>query len=66
MNEVVNINSAALGNLQKIIHIGPKRATYIVEMRGAKSFGDIHELSVIRGLGTKRMADILSQGIATV
>lgn len=54
----ININKSDSIELQKIIHIGVKRAAKIIESR---PFKDVYELSKILGLGTKRMNDILNQ-----
>lgn len=57
----IDINKASYEDLQKIIHIGPKRARMIIEMR---LFKDMYELSNVPGLGKKRMNDIIAQGLA--
>lgn len=65
--ERVNINRAPLHILENIIHIGPTRGEMIMDMReGGYKFKDVYELSQILGLGSKRMSDIINQGIATV
>ncbi len=56
--ETININKATSVELQKITHIGVKRAAKIIELR---PFKDVYELSNILGLGTKRMNDIFNQ-----
>lgn len=58
--EQVNLNKSSLEDLQKIIHIGIKRAAKIVENR---PFRDLYELSQVLGLGKKRMDDIIKQDI---
>lgn len=65
--EKVNINTADGQELQKIIHIGPIRAS-MIDIRRNKgiTFRDIYEFSQILGLGPKRMKDIIEQNIATV
>lgn len=60
--EKVNINKASAKDLCRLIHIGKKRAEKIIANR---KFKDIYELSKIAGLGTKRMEDIIAQGIAS-
>jgi competence protein ComEC len=57
----ININRASYEDLQKIIHIGPKRAQMIIDMR---PFKDLYELSNVYGLGKFRMNDIIKQGLA--
>ena len=57
----IDLNKATLEELQKIIHIGPKRAQMIIDMR---PFKDLYELSNVGGLGKFRMNDIIGQGLA--
>jgi competence ComEA-like helix-hairpin-helix protein len=61
METKVNINRASLKDLQRIVHIGPKRAGKIIARR---PFRDIFELSNVLGLGEKRMKAILAQVFA--
>lgn len=56
--EQINVNKATAHDLQKIVHIGAKRAAKIVENR---PFRDLYELSKVTGLGEKRMDDIFKQ-----
>jgi competence protein ComEC len=63
MDEKININHASAELLEKLIHIGAKRALKIIEMRPYK---DIHELSNVPGLGKKRIDDIINEGLAGV
>lgn len=65
--EKVNINRANWNELQRIIHVGKYRAQQIIQTREQSgNFRDVFELSTIIGLGSKRMSDILIQGIAIV
>jgi competence protein ComEC len=57
----ININNASVDELQSIIHIGKTRAELIIEGR---PYRDMFELSNVRGLGKKRMMDIINQGYA--
>ncbi len=57
----ININRADQKSLQKIIHIGPVRSLDIITNR---PFRDLFELSSIRGLGKKRMWDIINPDYA--
>lgn len=57
----ININKADIKELQSIIHIGERRAQLIIEGR---PYGDVFEVSNVRGLGKKRMLDIINQGYA--
>jgi len=60
---MININKATGKELRKIINIGPIRANLIIDNR---PYRDIYEISTLFGLGTKRMADIINQGIITI
>ncbi|MCF3944396.1 MBL fold metallo-hydrolase [Oceanobacillus alkalisoli] len=59
----VNINEATVEELQQIIHIGPERAVDLIELR---PFQTISDLTKIAGIGSARMADIQTEGIACV
>jgi competence protein ComEC len=59
----VNINKASLKDLERIIHIGPRRAQEIIDGR---PYRDVYELSAVTNLGMIRMGHIISQGVATV
>jgi len=56
--ETVNINKSDAKMLQKLVHIGAKRAVKIIE---ARPFNDIYELSKVYGLGKKRLDAIFAQ-----
>ena len=62
MSTKININRASFEELQKIIHIGPKRAQKIIDNR---PFKDIYELSLVKGLGKIRMNKIFELDIIT-
>lgn len=57
----VDLNRADAKALQQIIHIGPARAKKIID---ARPYRDLFELSNVKGLGKKRMWDIINQGYA--
>ena len=59
----VDINSASMEELQKIKHIGPKRAEQMLELR---PFSSVDDMINIKGIGPKRLAEIKEQGIACV
>ncbi|MFH1780877.1 MAG: helix-hairpin-helix domain-containing protein [Candidatus Nealsonbacteria bacterium] len=61
--EKIDINSAPLENLLKIIHIGESRALELISLR---PFSSLDELIKIKGIGEKRLQDIKNQGIAWV
>lgn len=61
----VNINIAGLEELQRVIHIGPVRAQRIIDDRQSHKFRDVFELSVITGLGMKRIQDVIIQGLVS-
>lgn len=62
----ININKAGNYGLQDIIHVGHITAGRIIAHRRQHKFKDIHELSFVKGIGTKKMADIIEQGIVEV
>lgn len=62
----VDINTAGVEELQEIIHIGPKRAVQIVNLRRQRPFRSVDELVRVKGIATKRLADITRQGAACV
>lgn len=57
----ININTASIEELQKIIHIGEKRAEEIIRLR---PFSSLDELQQIHGIGPGRLRDIKKQGRA--
>ncbi len=59
----VDLNSASLGRLQDIIHIGPERARAIEALR---PFTRVDQLERVSGIGPARMRDIREQGLACV
>lgn len=59
----VDINSASVDEVQKIIHIGPARAEDLVELR---PFQSVDDLTRISGIGPARIKDIKEQGVACV
>ncbi len=61
MSLKIDLNKADEKQLQNIIHIGPARAKKIVAYR---PYRDLFELSNVKGLGKKRMWDIINQGYA--
>jgi len=62
----VDINNAGSVELQRIIHIGPKRAQQIIALRRAKPFRSVDDLVRVKGIAAKRLADIKKQGVACV
>lgn len=59
----VDLNTASLEELQRIVHIGPERALEIVRLRPLSSVDDLVNVS---GIGPARLADIKKQGLACV
>lgn len=59
----VNINTASHEDLQQIIHIGPERATEIIQLR---PFASVDGLDEVSGIGPSRLQDIKNQGLACV
>lgn len=62
-NEQIDINTASLENLIKIIHIGEVRALELISLR---PFSSVDELTKIKGIGESRIEDIKKQGLAWV
>jgi len=61
--EKVDINTAPLESLIKIVHIGEARAIELISLR---PFISLNELSRINGISELRVEDIKSQGMAFV
>jgi competence protein ComEC len=59
----VNINTASHENLQRIIHIGPVRATELISLR---PFASVDHLTRVNGIAAGRLRDIKAQGLACV
>ncbi len=59
----VEINSASIQELTRIVHIGPARAEEIVRLR---PFSSLDNLTRVPGIGAKIVADIKEQGLAYV
>jgi DNA uptake protein ComE-like DNA-binding protein len=59
----VNLNTADICDLCQIKHVGQVVANRIID---ARNFKDVYELSKVKGLGDKRMTDILEEGVACV
>ena len=64
--EGIDINTASAEELQDIIHIGPAYAEQIIELRQARPFTSLDELTRVQGIGEGRLADIQEQGLAYV
>ncbi|MFZ3590942.1 MBL fold metallo-hydrolase [Bacillus sp. DJP31] len=62
-NSCIDVNSATPEQLQEIIHIGPARATDLIDLR---PFDSVDDLTIISGLGASRIQDIKSQGLACI
>jgi hypothetical protein len=61
--ENVDINTAPLEDLVKIIHIGEVRALELISLR---PFSSLDELTKIKGIGEARIKDIKKQGLAWI
>lgn len=59
----IDINSASESELQKIKHIGSDRAKQIIDLR---PFSSVDNMTKIKGIAAKRLADIKEQGVACV
>lgn len=62
-SERIDINTAPLEDLMKIIHIGEVRAVELISLR---PFSSLDELTKIKGVGEARLKDIKKQGLAWV
>ena len=61
--ERIDINSAPLEDLVKIIHIGEVRAKELISLR---PFSSLDDLARIKGINKTRVEDIKKQGLAWV
>ncbi len=59
----VDVNTAAIDELLRIIHIGPVRAE---ELIGLRPFSSVDQLTRINGIGPSRISDIKAEGLACV
>lgn len=59
----VNINEATIEDIQRILHIGPERATLLIDGR---PYSSVEDLDSINGIGPARIKDIIAQGIACI
>jgi competence protein ComEC len=62
----VDLNRADLTDLQRIIHVGFDRAEQIIRLRGQRAFESIREITRVDGIGSGRLREIESQGVACV
>lgn len=62
----VDLNTASSLELQRIIHIGEKRAEDIIILREQRPFTSLDDLNRVPGLGKQRIIDIKNQGLAFV
>jgi hypothetical protein len=61
--EKIDVNSASLEDLTKIIHIGEVRAKELISLR---PFSSLDDLARIKGISEARVQDIKEQGLAFV
>jgi competence ComEA-like helix-hairpin-helix protein len=61
--EKIDINTAPLDDLTKIVHIGEKRGLELIPLR---PFSSLDDLTRIKGVGAVRVEDIKEQGLAYV
>lgn len=64
--ECVDINTATVDELQRIIHIGEVRSREIVRLRQQRPFGSVDQLKRVNGIAEARLRDIKKQGLACV
>jgi len=60
---LVDLNTASIEELQRIVHIGPSRAESIIVIRPLYSIADLDKVS---GIGPSRLDDIMSQGLVCI
>jgi DNA uptake protein ComE-like DNA-binding protein len=56
----VDLNTASLLELERLVHIGAQRARQIVELRPLSSVAELRRVS---GIGAARLSDIVTQGL---
>ena len=61
--QCVDINSASIPELRRIIHIDEVRAPKVVQHR---PYTSVDQLTRVKGIGPARVADIRQQGLACV
>jgi hypothetical protein len=59
----VDLNTASLEDLERIVHIGSDRAQQIIDLR---PWSSVDELIRIDGIGPARLADIQNEGLACI
>jgi hypothetical protein len=59
----ININSASIEELDKLVDIGPARAQYIVD---ARPYSSVDDLDRAKDIGPARLTKIKEQGLACV
>ena len=59
----VDINSASVQDLRRIIHIDEVRAPKVVSHR---PYTSVDQLTRVKGIGAARLCDIKTQGLACV
>lgn len=62
----INLNTAPPEDLEVIVHIGPERASQVVELRSSRPFRSVDDLERVNGIAAGRLADIKRQGLACV
>lgn len=62
-SDCVDINTASLEEMRRIMHLDEVRGPAAIQLRPYRSVAD---LSRIKGIGAKRLADIQAQGLACV
>jgi competence ComEA-like helix-hairpin-helix protein len=62
----VDLNTASVRELQRIVQIGPARAEQIVALRRERPFRSVDELARVNGIAAGRLREIKTQGLACV
>jgi hypothetical protein len=64
--DCVDVNSAPMAALRRIIHVDTMRAAEIIRLREQRRFESVDELTRVRGIAAARLAEIKQQGVACV
>ena len=62
-DDCVDINTAGVSDLDRIVNIGPSRAD---QMLGLRPFSSVEDMIRISGIGEASLAEIVEQGLACV
>ena len=66
MKKVININKATVKELMSLKYVGEKTAKWIIGGRYIEPYKDIHELSLVRGIGKIKMQYFIDNNLISV